>query len=76
MTPDPRLPQPRPSPLHAARAGVGAAFCGAFALVGALYRHPLVLAGALGGDLAAGLRRGRRARAGAARCGWRCRSRC
>ena len=44
----------RPSALHAARAGVGAAFCIAFALVGALYRHPLILAGALGGILVAG----------------------
>jgi energy-coupling factor transport system permease protein len=44
----------RPSALHAARAGVGAAFCGAFALVGALYRHPLVLAGALAGIVVAG----------------------
>jgi energy-coupling factor transport system permease protein len=45
----------RPSALHAARAGAGAAFCFAFALVGALYRHPLILAGALGGILVAGL---------------------
>jgi energy-coupling factor transport system permease protein len=44
----------RPSALHAARAGVGAGFCFAFALVGALYRHPLVLAGALGGIALAG----------------------
>jgi energy-coupling factor transport system permease protein len=44
----------RPSALHAARAGVGAAFCGAFALAGALYRHPLVLAGALAGIVVAG----------------------
>jgi energy-coupling factor transport system permease protein len=44
----------RPSALHAARAGVGAAFCLAFALAGALYRHPLILAGALGGILLAG----------------------
>src|ERR671917_1589994 len=44
----------RPSALHAARAGVGAAFCFAFALVGALYRHPLILAGALGGIVLAG----------------------
>jgi energy-coupling factor transport system permease protein len=48
----------RPSALHAARAGVGAAFCFAFALAGALYRHPLVLAGALGGILLAGLAAG------------------
>ena len=44
----------RPSALHAARAGVGAGFCCAFALAGALYRHPLVLAGALGGIALAG----------------------
>jgi energy-coupling factor transport system permease protein len=48
----------RPSALHAARAGVGAAFCFAFALTGALYRHPLILAGALGGILLAGLAAG------------------
>jgi energy-coupling factor transport system permease protein len=48
----------RPSALHAARAGVGAAFCGAFALVGALYRHPLVLAGALTGIVVAGVAAG------------------
>jgi energy-coupling factor transport system permease protein len=45
----------RPSALHASRAGVGAAFCCAFALVGTLYRNPLVLAGALGGILVAGV---------------------
>ena len=33
----------RPSALHAARASLGAAFCCALALVGALYRHPLAL---------------------------------
>jgi energy-coupling factor transport system permease protein len=33
----------RPTPLHSARAGVAAAFCMAFALVPALYQHPLVL---------------------------------
>jgi energy-coupling factor transport system permease protein len=48
----------RPSALHAARAGVGAAFCFALALAGALYRHPLVLAGALGGIVLAGLAAG------------------
>jgi energy-coupling factor transport system permease protein len=48
----------RPSALHAARAGVGLAFCGAFALIGALYRHPLLLAGALGGILVAGVAAG------------------
>jgi energy-coupling factor transport system permease protein len=48
----------RPSALHSARAGVGAAFCLAFALAGALYRHPLVLAGALTGVVVAGLAAG------------------
>jgi energy-coupling factor transport system permease protein len=48
----------RPSTLHAAHAGVGAAFCFAFALAGALYRHPLILAGALGGIVVAGLAAG------------------
>ena len=48
----------RPSALHASRAGVGAAFCFAFAIAGALYRHPLVLAGALGGIVVAGLAAG------------------
>jgi energy-coupling factor transport system permease protein len=44
----------RPSALHAARPGVAAAFCGAFALAAALFEHPLVLAAALGGVLLAG----------------------
>jgi energy-coupling factor transport system permease protein len=48
----------RPSALHAARAGVAAAFCCAFALAGSLYRHPLVLAGALAGVVAAGVAAG------------------
>ena len=48
----------RPSALHTARASVGAAFCCAFALVGALYRHPLILAGAMGGILVAGVAAG------------------
>lgn len=48
----------RPSPLHAARAGVGAAFCCALALVGALYRHPVVLAAALGAVVIAGVAAG------------------
>jgi energy-coupling factor transport system permease protein len=48
----------RPSALHAARAGIGAAFCCAFALAGALYRHPLILAGALGGIVVAGIAAG------------------
>jgi energy-coupling factor transport system permease protein len=36
----------RPTPLHSARAGAAAAFCMAFALVPALYQHPIVLAAA------------------------------
>ena len=48
----------RPSALHAARAGVGLAFCCSLALVGALYRHPLVLAAALGGTVIAGVAAG------------------
>ena len=66
----------RPSALHSARAGVGAAFCCAFALVGALYRNPLILARRARRD-PRGRQRGRgRAARSAARCGWRCRSRC
>jgi energy-coupling factor transport system permease protein len=45
----------RPSALHAARAGVGAAFCCALALVGALYRHPVVLCAALAAVVVAGV---------------------
>jgi energy-coupling factor transport system permease protein len=48
----------RPSALHAARAGVGAAFCCALALVGALYRHPMVLAAALVSVVLAGVAAG------------------
>jgi energy-coupling factor transport system permease protein len=48
----------RPSALHAARAGVSAAFCCSLALVGALYRHPLVLAAALTAVVAAGIAAG------------------
>jgi energy-coupling factor transport system permease protein len=48
----------RSSALHAARAGVGLAFCCSLALVGALYRHPLVLAAALGGTVLAGVAAG------------------
>jgi energy-coupling factor transport system permease protein len=44
----------RPSALHSARASVGAAFCCSFALVGALYRNPLILGGAIAGILIAG----------------------
>jgi energy-coupling factor transport system permease protein len=48
----------RPSALHAARAVVAAGFCCAFALAGSLYRHPLVLAGALAGVVVAGMAAG------------------
>ena len=57
--------RPRPSPLHAARAGATAALCGAFALVCAIYEHPLVL----GGRAAAACWRPARPRAWAPR--WR-----
>src|SRR3954447_20001949 len=39
----------RPTPLHSARAGASAAFCMAFALVPALYQHPVTLLAAGGG---------------------------
>jgi energy-coupling factor transport system permease protein len=45
--------RPRSSALHAARAGVGAAFCCAFALAGALYENPIVLGAALAAVLLA-----------------------
>ena len=48
----------RPSALHSARASVGAAFCCSFALVGALYRNPLILSGAIAGILIAGIAAG------------------
>jgi energy-coupling factor transport system permease protein len=44
----------RPSALHAARAGAGAALCGALALTGALYLHPLILSAALAAIVLAG----------------------
>jgi energy-coupling factor transport system permease protein len=50
--------RPRSSPLHAARAGVGALFCCALALTGALYRHPLVLAATLAAVILAGVAAG------------------
>jgi energy-coupling factor transport system permease protein len=50
--------RPRSSPLHAARAGVAAAFCSALALAGALYEHPLVLGAALVAIVAAGVAAG------------------
>jgi energy-coupling factor transport system permease protein len=45
----------QPSALHAARAGAGAALCGALALTGALYLHPLILAAALASIVLAGV---------------------
>jgi energy-coupling factor transport system permease protein len=45
----------RPSTLHAARAGAGASLCGALALTGALYLHPLILSAALGAIVLAGV---------------------
>ena len=39
--------RPRPSPVHSARAGVAACFCGAFALVALLYESPVVLTAGL-----------------------------
>ena len=45
--------RPRPSPLHTARASVAACFCCAFALVGGLYAHPLILGAALAAVLMA-----------------------
>ncbi|MDQ4049649.1 MAG: energy-coupling factor transporter transmembrane protein EcfT, partial [Actinomycetota bacterium] len=44
----------RASPLHAARAGATAALCAAFALVCALFEHPLVLLSVLAGLLLCG----------------------
>jgi branched-chain amino acid transport system permease protein len=43
----------RATPLHAARAGIGIAFCASFLAVGVLYSSPLILAGALAGLVAA-----------------------
>ena len=45
----------RPSALHAARAGAGAGLCGALALTGALYLHPLILSAALASIVLAGV---------------------
>ena len=50
--------QPRPSPLHAARAGVATSFCGALALVPLLYDSPVVLAGGLVAAIVAGIAAG------------------
>jgi energy-coupling factor transport system permease protein len=44
----------RPSALHAARAGAGASLCGALALTGALFLHPLILSAALAAIVLAG----------------------
>jgi len=49
---------PRPSPLHAARAGASAALCLALALVAALYVHPLIVLVALVGIVGAGVAAG------------------
>lgn len=48
----------RPSALHTARAGVGAAYCGALALTGALFLHPLVLSATLAAIVLAGIASG------------------
>ena len=61
--------QPRPSPLHAARAGVTTSFCAALALVPMLYDSPLVLAGGAGRRDVRRARRGRRRGARRARRG-------
>ena len=45
----------RPSALHASRAGAGAALCGALALTGALFLHPLILSAALAAIVLAGV---------------------
>ena len=66
----------RPSALHAARAGAGAALCGALALTGALYLHPLILSAALGGDRPRRRRSPGWAGRSAARSASRSRSRC
>ena len=47
--------QPRPTPLHSARAGVTTAFCAALALVPLLYDSPLVLLGGLAAVVLAGV---------------------
>ena len=48
----------RPSALHTARAGAGAAYCAALALTGALFLHPLVLSAALAAIVLAGIAAG------------------
>ena len=50
--------QPRPSPLHSARAGVATSFAAALALVPLLYESPLVLAAGLAAAVAAGIAAG------------------
>lgn len=48
----------RPTPLHAARAGVTMAFCAAVGLAALIYESPLVLGAAVAGTVAAGLAAG------------------
>jgi energy-coupling factor transport system permease protein len=50
--------RPGASALHAARAGVAAAFCGALALAAALYANPIVLASVLTAIVLAGVAAG------------------
>ena len=47
--------QPRPTPLHSARAGVTTSFCAALALVPLLYDSPLALLGGLAAVVLAGV---------------------
>jgi energy-coupling factor transport system permease protein len=47
--------RPQASALHAARAGVAAAYCASLALVVVLYEHPLILAVVIAATVAAGL---------------------
>jgi len=46
--------RPRPSALHAARAGAAAGLCAALALAGALFEHPLITAAVIVAAYAAG----------------------
>ena len=57
--------RPRPTPLHAARAGAAAGYCAALGLVATLFDHPLVLTATLAAVCLAGVA------AGAARELWR-----
>jgi energy-coupling factor transport system permease protein len=47
--------RPRASALHAARAGVAAAYCASLALVVVLYEHPLVLVAVIAAAVSAGV---------------------